>query len=142
MTTEQTSNLSDLINGDRVRSSIRRLFQNDTGECLSELFQNSQRARARRVEIVTSEEGFTYRDDGHGLLGGVEGFHTLLKIAESNFDNETITDQNPMGVGLLPVLRVQPRSKSAVAFRDTVRRLPLALLVWHSMPDADRKEWH
>jgi hypothetical protein len=104
MTTQMPDGLTDLINTDRVRSSIRRLFQNDIAECLSELFQNSQRARARKVEIVTCKEGFTYRDDGHGLLEGVEGFHTLLKIAESNFDNETITDQDPMGLGIHALL--------------------------------------
>ena len=104
MTTQVPDGLTDLINADRVRSSIRRLFQNDIAECLSELFQNSQRARARKVEIVTREDGFTYRDDGHGLLGGVEGFHTLLKIAESNFDNETISDQDPMGLGIHALL--------------------------------------
>ena len=68
MTTQMPDGLTDLINTDRVRSSIRRLFQNDITECLSELFQNSQRARARKVDLVTNEEGFTYRDDGHGLL--------------------------------------------------------------------------
>jgi hypothetical protein len=104
MTTQMPDGLTDLINADRVRSSIRRLFQNDIIECLSELLQNSQRARATKVEIQTSEDGFTYRDNGHGLLGGVEGFHTLLKIAESNFDNETITDQDPMGLGIHALL--------------------------------------
>ena len=53
MTTQVPDGLTDLINADRVRSSIRRLFQNDIAECLSELFQNSQRARASAVEIVT-----------------------------------------------------------------------------------------
>ena len=71
---EQTENLIELINTDRVRSSIRRLFQNDISECLSELFQNSQRARACKVEIWTCEEGFTYRDDGHGLLAVSRAF--------------------------------------------------------------------
>lgn len=99
-----SDNLSELINADRVRSSVRRLFQNDIAECLSELFQNSQRARASRVEITTSENGFAYRDDGHGLLGGVDGFHKLLKIAESRFDNETIGDQDPMGLGVHALL--------------------------------------
>ncbi len=130
MTTEQTSNLADLINTDRVRSSIRRLFQNDIGECLSELFQNSQRARARKVEIVTSEEGFTYRDDGHGLLGGVEGFHTLLKIAESHFDNETITDQDPMGLGIHALLAHDAIRR--VSFASGAHRLSLDTKRWWS----------
>ena len=104
MAAEQTNDLPELINSDRVRSSVRRLFANDIAECLSELFQNSQRARATRVEITTGERGFTYRDDGHGLIGGVDGFHTLLKIAESRFDNETIEDQDPMGLGIHALL--------------------------------------
>ena len=104
MTTLNLDNLAELINADRVRSSVRRLFQNDIAECLSELFQNTQRARARSVEITTTEDGFTYRDDGHGLLGGVAGFHTLLKIAESHFDNDTIADQDPMGLGIHALL--------------------------------------
>lgn len=81
-----------------------RLFQNDIAKCLSELFQNSQRARAKRVEITTGENGFTYRDDGHGLLDGISGFHTLLKIAESHFDNDTVVDQDPMGLGIHALL--------------------------------------
>lgn len=56
------------------------------------------------MEIATGEQGFTYRDDGHGLIGGVNGFHTLLKIAESHFDNETIADQDPMGLGIHALL--------------------------------------
>src|SRR5688500_17687187 len=96
--------LSALINTDRVRSSIRRLFRNSISESRAEMCQNSQRARAKNVRITTCEDGFTYCDDGHGLLGGVDGFHTLLKIAESNFDNETVADQDPMGIGLLSLL--------------------------------------
>lgn len=103
-TSTTTENLSELINGDRVRSSIRRLFENKISECLGELFQNSQRARAKRIEIATCEEGFTYHDNGHGIMGGINGFHTLLKIAESHFDNETITDQDPMGLGIHALL--------------------------------------
>jgi hypothetical protein len=127
MTTQMSDELTDLINTDRVRSSIRRLFQNDIAECLSELFQNSQRARARKVEIITGEEGFTYRDDGHGLLNGVEGFHTLLKIAESNFDNETITEQDPMGLGI-----------HALLAHDAIRRVTFASCGYRLMLDTKR----
>src|SRR5215210_6505009 len=128
MTTQMPDGLTDLINTDRVRSSIRRLFQNDIAECLSELFQNSQRARASKVEILTCEERFTYRDDGHGLIGGVEGFHTLLKIAESNFDNDTITDQDPMGLGIHALLA--PDVISRVTFSSDGHRLALDTKRW------------
>lgn len=117
------ASLSELINGMRVRSSVRRLFQNDIAECLSELFQNSQRARATKGEILTSENSFTYSDNGHGLLDGINGFHTLLKIAESNFDNETINDQDPMGLGIHALLAHE--SIRRVAFVSGNHRLTL-----------------
>ena len=96
--------LSTLVNADRVRSSIRRLFSGEVSEILGELFQNSQRARATNVVVTTSEAGFSYQDNGHGLLGGIDGFHTLLKIAESSFDNPTLEAQDPMGLGIHALL--------------------------------------
>ena len=128
MTAEQNNNLSELINSDRVRSSVRRLFANDIAECLSELFQNSQRARATKVVITTGERGFTYRDDGHGLIGGINGFHTLLKIAESHFDNETIADQDPMGLGIHSLLAHDAISQ--VTFSSGRHRLTLDTKRW------------
>lgn len=128
-TNTPAENLADLINGDRVRSSIRRLFENKISACLGELFQNSQRARAAKVEITTyGEEGFTYRDDGHGILGGVNGFHTLLRIAESHFDNETITDQDPMGLGIHALLAHD--QISSVTFASGMLSLKLDTKRW------------
>jgi hypothetical protein len=121
------NNLSMLINTDKIRSSIKRLFRNDINEVLGELFQNSQRARATSVEISTFQGGFTYWDNGHGLLDGTKGFHTLLKIAESNFDNPTLIDQDPMGIGINSLLghdqiiSVTISSGSIELFIDTSR---------------------
>ncbi len=102
MTSQDT--LGILMNVDRVRSSIRRLFTGEISEILGELLQNSQRARASEVTITTNETGFTYEDNGHGLLGDLAGFHTLLKIAESNFDNPTLEAQDPIGLGIHALL--------------------------------------
>jgi len=99
-----TSKLAVLVNPDRLRSSIKRLFRNRIDEVLSEIFQNSQRSKSTTVDILTTENTFTIQDDGHGLLNGINGFHTLLKLAESNFDNETINDQDPMGLGIFSLL--------------------------------------
>lgn len=96
--------LSALVNPERIRSSVKRLFQNSAKEILGEVFQNSQRARATTVTITTGDTGFVIQDDGHGLLDGINGFHTLLKLAESYFDNETLPDQMPMGLGLAALL--------------------------------------
>jgi len=99
-----TSKLKVLVNADRIRSSVKRLFHNRIDEALSELLQNSQRAGATTVDITTTANTFIIQDNGHGLLNGIDGFHTLLKLAESNFDNETIEDQDPMGVGIVSLL--------------------------------------
>ena len=101
---DRASNLSVLVNPDRIRSSIKRLFHNHIDEVIGELFQNSQRSGSTTVDITTTESGFTIQDNGHGLLNGIDGFHTLLKLAESDFDNETIEDQDPMGLGIVSLL--------------------------------------
>jgi len=101
---EDASKLSTLVNADRIRSSIKRLFHNRIDEVLSEILQNSQRSGSTSVDITTKENSFTIQDNGHGLLNGIDGFHTLLKLAESNFDNDTIEDQDPMGVGIVSLL--------------------------------------
>src|SRR5215831_15953514 len=99
-----SAKLSILVNPERIRSSVKRLFRNNISESLSEVFQNSQRAGATHIAIVINAEGFSIHDDGHGILNGVEGFHTLLKLAESSFDNPTIEDQDPMGIGIASLL--------------------------------------
>lgn len=98
--TPSERDLTLLINPDRIRSSIKRLFGGNVAEILGELFQNSQRATAKNVHITTRPGGFTYEDDGHGILGGVEGFHTMLSFGDSAFENPTVADQEPMGLGL------------------------------------------
>src|SRR5712691_12591630 len=102
--TADTSHLSVLVNTDAIRSSIKRLFHNNVAEILAELFQNCQRSGSKNVAIKTTPQGFSVSDDGHGLLGGIDGFHTLLKLAESEFDNPTIEDQDPMGVGIVSLM--------------------------------------
>jgi hypothetical protein len=104
ITSDQAANYAVLVNADRIRSSIKRLFHNRVSEVLGELLQNSQRAGATAVVIATSETSFIVQDNGHGLLGGIDGFHKLLKLAESSFDNPTIEDQDPMGVGIVSLM--------------------------------------
>lgn len=99
-----TSHLSVLVNAHRIRSSIKRLFHNNIAEVIAEILQNSQRAGAKHVQITITPDGFSITDDGHGLLDGIDGFHTLLKLAESAFDNPTVEDQDPMGVGIVSLM--------------------------------------
>src|SRR5688572_23382007 len=43
---------------------------------------------------------FAVEDDGHGLLGGMAGFETLLTLAATHYDSSTVAAQDPAGLGL------------------------------------------
>lgn len=129
---DRASNLSILVNPDRIRSSIKRLFHNRIDEVISELLQNSQRSVSRAVDITTTENGFTIQDNGHGLLNGIDGFHTLLKLAESDFDNETIEDQNPMGLGIVSLLTHDQITE--VTFSSGCLELTIDTKLWWTEP--------
>jgi hypothetical protein len=98
----------DLINQDAARRVLRGMFNDSVPGVVAELLQNAQRAGATRVEFATSGEGgsyaVSYRDDGHGLLGGMDGLHAFLKLAETFFENPDVYDQQPMGVGIYSLL--------------------------------------
>lgn len=133
ITADHASSLGVLVNTNRIRSSIKRLFHNRIDEVVSEIVQNCQRAGAKNVDIVTTENSFTIQDNGHGLLGGIDGFHTLLKLAESNFDNNTIEDQDPMGVGIVSLLTHDQISE--VTFSSGTLELTLDTKKWWNEPD-------
>jgi Histidine kinase-, DNA gyrase B-, and HSP90-like ATPase len=91
--------IGDLINPVRLRLGIKRAFTGDINEVLSELFQNSARAGARNVQIITDNQGFLYQDDGRGLRDRSD-FEALLKLGESRWDPGVEEEQQPMGLGL------------------------------------------
>ena len=110
MSTE--NNLNSMVDERRIRSTVKRLFTNDPREVLGELLQNSQRAGAKTVHFTyetNKEQGttlFEYHDDGHGLKG-LEGFHKLLRIADSGFLPEVELNQEPMGLGFQSLLAIE-----------------------------------
>src|SRR5215831_14765118 len=77
-----SAKLSILVNPERIRSSVKRLFRNNISESLSEVFQNSQRAGATHIAIVINAEGFSIHDDGHGK-GPPEDRRSLLEARSS-----------------------------------------------------------
>lgn len=96
-----------LINPHRLRQSIKRLFTGRFDEVFGELFQNSQRAGAKTVRIHTGAEGWTYRDDGHGIPD-IDGFRTLLSLGDSGFENPEVESfQHPMGLGFHALLALE-----------------------------------
>jgi hypothetical protein len=129
----RVAELSVLVNPERIRSSIKRLFHNRIDEVIGELLQNSQRSGSTTVVITTTENSFTVADNGHGLIGDIQGFHTLLKLAESRFDNETIEDQDPMGVGIVSLLTHDQISE--VTFSSGSLELTIDTKRWWDDPD-------
>src|SRR5215212_7365409 len=124
--------LGDLVNPHGIRSAVRRLFTGGLDEILGELFQNSQRAGARQVDISHTPTGWTYTDDGHGVAG-VAGFHTLLRLADSHFANPLVAaDQQPMGLGLHALLAHE--GITAVTFRSGGLRLTVDTARWWADP--------
>ena len=112
-----------LLNADGIRGTLRRQFTNSWPEVIAELLQNSQRAEAGYVSVKTNGDvgggifdggyGFVYEDNGRGL-DSVDAFHTLLKLAESDYDPEVIEQQHPMGVGFHSLLAMSAVTKVVI----------------------------
>lgn len=105
---------SDLVNPRGIRHTVRRLFTGSIAEILGELLQNSQRAAATSVSIEAGGDGFAFEDDGHGLAG-LGGFYKLLRLAESGYENPSVAEQDPMGVGINALLASDQVSRVTIA---------------------------
>ena len=100
--------LTQLVNDERVRVAVRKLFSGDTSQIAGELLQNAQRAGARRVEFATSMSGLDgatenkvwVRDDGSGVVNEIAGWHAMLSIADSSYQDQNVRMQEPLGLGL------------------------------------------
>lgn len=122
----------ELIDTHTIRQSIKRLFSNTTYEILAELLQNSQRAQATEVTVRTSDDEaddhwLTYEDNGAGLRGD-DGFFSLLALGVSDYDNPTIQDQNPMGLGIHALLAHD--QVATVTFESDGRRVEIDTERW------------
>lgn len=126
---------TNLVDPDRIRSAIRRLFSGSVHEILGELLQNSQRAGAGDVVITTDREAgrLVYADDGHGLQDGLQGFHALLMLGASNFPGEHVTFQHPMGLGIHALLA--HAEVTSVTFRSGGYRLMISTAEWWDNQD-------
>ena len=131
--------LGTLVDPDTIRKSIKRIFTNTGNEIMGELLQNSQRACASRVDVITNDNGFLYQDNGNGLENGLESFHTLLAMAKSYFNNSTIEDQDPMGLGIHALIAHD--SVQSVRFSSGSLSLLIDTEQWWSSPSY-YKSWH
>ena len=103
------------------RKQLRRLYRGTVWEFLRELFQNSDRAGARKVALAITAPGrFTYRDDGTGLVNGLRGLFDLLCIANSAWEDESVEpNQLPMGLGFYALI-VNPKVRYVRIQSNTV----------------------
>ncbi|MFL6284470.1 MAG: hypothetical protein ACJ74Q_15100 [Pyrinomonadaceae bacterium] len=130
--------VATLVNSENVKSSIKRMFRNSPAEILGELFQNSSRAGARRVVIVTREGGFTVSDDGSGVAG-VTGFQALLKIAETKYQDPAVAQEGPMGIGLMSLLSHD--AVRAVTFASGNLELTVETARWFGDDSSYSRTW-
>ncbi len=84
------------INESNLLSRLGEAFTNkDT--FIKEIMQNAQRSGATKLAIRTSDNTISFTDDGNGI----EDFQSLLTVAESGWDMETIKKTNAFGIGFL-----------------------------------------
>ena len=130
------SKLTRLVNEDKVRLAIKRLFTGAASQIVGEILQNAKRAGARRVEFTTSftgpsgeaENKIRVRDDGSGVLGGVEGWRAMLSIAESSYQDENVKMEDPLGVGLQALFACDRVHK--VTIRSGGRMIEISTARW------------
>jgi hypothetical protein len=100
---------------------VDRLFDNSPNTVFSEILQNSRRAGATLVKIETN-----ILPDGSGLHvvihdngAGVSDMADLLRIRSSGWGEETMTREDPAGMGFFSLCRMRNlyvTSKDQVAF--------------------------
>ena len=100
---------------------VDRLFDNSPNTVFSEILQNSRRAGATLVKIEAN-----ILPDGNGLHvvihdngAGVSDMADLLRIRSSGWDKETMTKEDPAGMGFFSLCRMRNlyvTSKDQVAF--------------------------
>lgn len=89
------------VNPENLVKSLKLSFTNKT-TFLGELMQNSRRANATQVvfEFIAETKILQVTDDGCGI----DSIETLLTVAESGWDAETIAQEHPFGIGFLSAL--------------------------------------
>jgi len=92
------------INENNLLSRLGDTFSNST-TFISEMAQNANRSKATKLEITTTENTITFADNGTGI----KDFQSLLTVAESGWDIETIEKTNAFGIGFLSAIYASQR---------------------------------
>lgn len=136
-----STDYSSLVNENALfERYIKNAFTGQVDEVLPELLQNSQRAHAGRVEIHTFEQGWwSYSDNGHGLLDGIDSLYTLLRWGESHYADQAVDqNQHPIGVGLYSLICL--RGIHSIRIRSGSVSLWIETEAWLHDPEY-RRSW-
>lgn len=87
------------INERKLLDSVRHMFTT-SWTMFGELMQNARRAHGTKVEFTLEGTNCTVKDDGDG----VKDFSKFVAICESGWDNQTMIEENPFGMGFLSCL--------------------------------------
>ena len=109
----------NLINEERLFSHVIPNI-GSKGRMVEELVENAVRAKAKNIVFIHEIDGagntsLTVENDGEIL----EDFTSLLKIAESDYDETVIRTQQPAGMGIMMMLSASMR----VTFHSGRQRL-------------------
>ena len=85
----------------QTRSRVAQFFDSTTLTIVNELLQNARRAGATRVDITTSDDAVTIKDDGSGIKDPA----VLLNFGRSHWDPDTLQRELPAGMGLASLAR-------------------------------------
>lgn len=108
------------INETKFLSSMKHLFASSFS-FLGELMQNARRAGATRIHFLFNEATgkFGAFDDGCGITD----FAVLVRMCESGWDEKTMREDKPFGMGLFSLFFAGSR----VTFRSRGQKLSLTL---------------
>lgn len=85
----------------RLLENQRKMYEHET--CvLDELIQNAQRAKAKHIQIFLNHDSISVVDDGCGI----DNPQDILTIGDSGWDQETMKDEDPFGMGFFASLLI------------------------------------
>ena len=106
------------VNKTNLLSRLGEAFT-DNQTVFKELAQNANRSKSTKLEIRTTDSSIAFVDNGTGI----KDFQSLLTVAESGWDIETIEKNNAFGIGFLSAIyaseKVMVSSNGAQVFFDT-----------------------
>lgn len=136
-----------LVEEIKLSSVVRRLFTNKVVEILGEILQNSQRAKADKIEFTVGADQtlVVITDNGNGLSeakGTPDQFLSLVTVAGSFYSDETVSqDQKPMGIGFFSLLANQSVKRVEIHSNGLCLNLPVES-VWEEPTFWQNNNWH